>query len=261
MIKEKMNYSGSFYPNDKNELLKYFDFFETNQKKIEINIKPKALIVPHAGYIYSGQTANYVYEYASKFKYKRVVVIGPSHRYYLDGASISDYDKYETPLGDLTISKDLVLNLVDEFSWLNFDDEAHMEHSTEVQMPFIKHYFDCEVVEIVYGKLDYISLSKLITKFLNDEQTLLVISTDLSHFHSQEKANFLDSICIEAINTKDLKRLDRGCEACGIIGVRALIEASIHLNLKIEFIDYSTSFNITKDESSVVGYVSFIIGV
>ena len=260
MLKEKMNFSGAFYPDNEKEILRYFDFFNKTSKKVSTKLKPKAIIVPHAGYIYSGKSANYVYEIVSKYEYKDVVVIGPSHRYYLDGASISKYDLYETPLGELTINKKLVNSLQEEYAWLNFDENAHMEHSTEVQMPFIKKYINTQVIEIVYGKLFHNELSSLIEKLINDE-VLVVISTDLSHFYNLEEANKLDKKCIDGILNKDMKTLNDDCEACGIVGVKALVQASTNLGLEVEFIDYSTSYDATKDKNRVVGYSSFIFGV
>ena len=133
--------SGSFYPDKKEELLKYinqFNSFKTNNETFE-NIK--AIIVPHAGYIYSGFTANLAYKLASKKKIKRVIVIGPSHRVYLKGASVAIYDEYETPLGNLKIDKEFSQKLIDKYDFLDFNVECEFEHSTETQMPFIKHYF------------------------------------------------------------------------------------------------------------------------
>ncbi len=260
MTKNKMNFSGTFYPDEKNELLKYFDYFKKSEEKIELDINPRAIIVPHAGYIYSGSVANIAYNLSKNINSKRIIVIGPSHRYYLDGASVSMFDFYETPLGDLSIDKEFASNLIKKFNWLNFDENAHMEHSTETQMPFIKNYIDKKVLEIVYGKIDFVVLSLLLSELLKDKDNFVVISTDLSHFYTLEEANILDQNCIDAIRKQDINLLDENCEACGIIGVMALINASKKLNYKVEFLDYKTSYDVTKDDKSVVGYSSFILG-
>lgn len=259
-FKNKMNYSGSFYPDNKEELLKYFSFFNDNCVNSENNLFPRAIISPHAGYIYSGVVANSAYKLCAKYNFKRVIVIGPSHRYYLNGASIAFYDSYETPLGDISIDLDYSKKLEKKYEFLCFDENTHMEHSTETQIPFIKNYFDTKVIEIVYGDIDYIDLSVLIKELLKDKENLLVISTDLSHFHTLEEANILDGYCITAIKNKSIKSLDENCEACGIVGVKALIKASKEFSLKTEFLDYKTSYEITKDKSSVVGYCSFLLG-
>ncbi len=98
--------SGSFYPDKKEELLKYINQFNSIKTNINTFENIKAIIVPHAGYIYSGFTANLAYKLASKKKIKRVIVIGPSHRVYLKGASVAIYDEYETPLGNLKMDKE-----------------------------------------------------------------------------------------------------------------------------------------------------------
>ncbi|WP_298753869.1 AmmeMemoRadiSam system protein B [uncultured Arcobacter sp.] len=260
MTKNKMNYSGSFYPDKKDELLKYFEFFNQNQQEINLDIKARAIIVPHAGYIYSGIVANIAYSKIKDLKPKRVIVIGPSHRHYLSGASVSLFDKYETPLGDMNIDKEFGLDLIKKYDCLDFDENAHMEHSTETQMPFIKNYLDTKVLEIVYGKLDYKELSNILLDLFKDEDNFVVISTDLSHFYSLEEANILDQTCIDAIKNKDLIKIDEGCEACGIIGVKALLETSKEFNFEIKFLEYKTSCEMTKDRTSVVGYASFLVG-
>ena len=116
-----------------------------------LHLKPRAVIVPHAGYVYSGFTANIALRLLANSDAKRVVVIGPSHRVYLKGTSISEFDTYHTPLGALYIDQALVADLKERFD-LDFIPEAHHEHSTEVQIPFVKTYTpEVSVVELVYG--------------------------------------------------------------------------------------------------------------
>ena len=253
--------SGSFYPDKKEELLKYinqFNSFKTNNETFE-NIK--AIIVPHAGYIYSGFTANLAYKLASKKKIKRVIVIGPSHRVYLKGASVALYDEYETPLGNLKIDKEFSQNLIDKYDFLDFNVECEFEHSTETQAPFIKHYFEnVQLVEIVYGEINYEDLSKVIDEVLVDSDNFVVISTDLSHFYTFEEAQKLDNICLEAIDKKDLKMFDY-CEACGKEGIKAIIDWAIKNDFDTKVLNYCTSADVTKDKSRVVGYTTALIGI
>ncbi len=253
--------SGSFYPDKKEELLKYinqFNSFKTNNETFE-NIK--AIIVPHAGYIYSGFTANLAYKLASNKKIKRVIVIGPSHRVYLKGASVALYDEYETPLGNLKIDKEFSQNLIDKYDFLDFNVECEFEHSTETQAPFIKHYFEnVQLVEIVYGEINYEDLSKVIDEVLVDSDNFVVISTDLSHFYTFEEAQKLDNICLEAIDKKDLKMFDY-CEACGKEGIKAIIDWAIKNDFDTKVLNYCTSADVTKDKSRVVGYTTALIGI
>ena len=252
--------SGTFYPNECDEIQHYIAHFNEATPKTGLDITPRALIVPHAGYIYSGYTANLAYNASKNSDIKRVIVIGPSHRVYLEGASIALYDAFQTPCKDIAIDLDYSLKLKEQYAFLNFTPQAHSEHSTETQMPFIAHYFqDAKVIEIVYGKLAHEPLSELINTLLKDVQNLVVISTDLSHFHTQEVANAKDKNCIEAINHLDIQSLEQ-CEACGIIGVKAIVQSAKKLGLEPHFLDYRTSFERTKDASRVVGYASFVLG-
>lgn len=256
----KTGFAGSFYPNNKEEILKYIEDFN-KQTTINGTYNTRAIIVPHAGYVYSGLTVNIAYFIAKDKKPKRVIVIGPSHSMYYEGASVALYDEYETPLGNISIDKKYSNDLKDKYDFLDFEDNMHLEHSTETQAPFIKHYFcDSSIVEIVYGKIPYEELSLLVDEVLDDEENLLVISTDLSHFYTQEKANELDNICLNAIAKKDLELFDKGCEACGKIGVKAVIKSAIKKSLDTKVLHYCTSYNKTKDASRVVGYASALIG-
>ena len=117
--------------------------------------------------------------------------------------------------------------------FLHFEEELHFEHSTETQAPFVKNYFDgIKIIEIVYGKLDFNDLSLLLDFLLEDEENFIIISTDLSHFYSQDEAKKLDNICLNAIVEKNLEMFEQGCEACGKIGVKAIIKSAIKKDLK-----------------------------
>lgn len=253
--------SGSFYPDDEKEIKRYIEHFNNSFNVDNIDITPRAIISPHAGYVYSGFTANLAFNLSSKQEFKRVIVIGPSHKVYLEGASIALYDEYETPLGNIKIDKEFSLELKEKYDFLDFDEELHYEHSTETQAPFIKNYFNgLEIVEIVYGKLDFKLLSNLIDELLQDKNNFIVISTDLSHFYTQEEAKKLDNICLNAIANRDLELFDKGCEACGLTGVKAMINSTLKNNLITKVLHYCTSFDRTKDDSRVVGYASVLIG-
>ena len=253
--------AGQFYPADPKEINSMFEHY--NQildkhlsDKTLLDKKPRAIIVPHAGYIYSAFTANIAFRLLENTHAKRIVVIGPSHRVYLKGTSVSDFDEYETPFGMIRIDKNLVLELRDRFG-LDFVPDAHHEHSTEVQMPFVKAYDkEALVVELVYGDENPARLAKVIEYLLNDPQTVVVISTDLSHYYDIEKANKLDNICLNAIENLDIEMLHQGCEACGKIGIEAMLIAAKAKGLKPIMLDYRTSADASKDESQVVGYMS-----
>jgi len=175
---------------------------------------------------------------------------------YLKGTSISDYDQYETPFGALQIDHTLVNELKENFS-LNFIPDAHHEHSTEVQMPFIKSYDpNASVVELVYGDEDPGNIAKIIEYLLQDPSVVVVISTDLSHYYDIDKAKKLDNICLDAVKNLDVGELHQGCEACGKIGVEAMLIVAKKDDLKSILLDYRTSADASGDKSSVVGYMS-----
>lgn len=261
MTKRASAVSGHFYPDTKEGILEYFSRFEKSTLTCKDFKAIRALVVPHAGYIYSGQTAYFAYHEAQKHSYKRAIVIGPSHRVGFEGASISLFDEYETPFGEIGIDLEYANTLKEKFSFLMFHQECHKEHSTETQAPFIKHFLpNSQIIEIVYSQLSPEILNTLVDFVLQDEENLLVISTDLSHFYDLQKANKLDNICIEAIKNQDNTKLYEGCEACGKIGVSALLQVSQKNSLNVEILDYTTSHKHNKNENSVVGYVSAIFG-
>jgi len=253
--------AGQFYPASPNELESMFARFnEMLERSIRepklLNTKTRAVIVPHAGYVYSGFTANVAHRLLGNSGVERVVVIGPSHRVYLNGTSVSEQDLFETPLGDLPIDRALATEIIKRFG-LGFAPEAHREHSTEVQMPFIKKYLPkSRVVEMVYGDEEPKNLASVIEWLLRDEMTGVVISTDLSHYYDINRAKALDAICLDAVSRVDPAALHRGCEACGKIGVEAMLIAAKDLSLEPMILDYRTSADASGDESQVVGYMS-----
>jgi len=261
MHNRKMSVAGTFYPVECEVIKKMIKEFDAKTKKHALSFRPKAIISPHAGYIYSGFTANAAYRLINTHGIKRVVVVGPSHRVYIKGASISYHDKYETPCGDIMIDKHYSKKLAKKYRFLHFEDSLHKEHSTETQMPFVQHYFpEAGVVEIVYGEIESSTIVPMVEEILKEEETFLVISTDLSHFYTQERAKGLDEICLKAVKDLDFEATKEGCEACGLIGVKALLEAAQKNGYKSELIDYRTSADASGDTSRVVGYMSALVG-
>ena len=146
------------------------------------------------------------------------------------------------------------------YDFLSTNEECAFEHSSETQAPFIKYYFpNAKIIEIVYGNQDSNTLSLLLDELIKDENNLLVISTDLSHFHPLQIAKKIDENCISAINEKDLSKLEN-CEACGKTGIKALLESSSKNSLNTKVLDYSTSCDVNNDKTRVVGYLSAIVG-
>ncbi len=259
-----MSVAGSFYPSTKEEIERYINHFNalldqnpTTQKELA-KLKGRAFIVPHAGWIYSGFTANIAYRVLQQSNLKTVAVIGPSHRVGFDGVSVCDKTHYQTPLGELEIDTSLVETIKQEFG-ISTVEQAHHEHSTEVQMPFIKHYLsDVKVIEMVYAYADPHQISPIIDYLLNQSDIAVVISTDLSHYYSLDEAKKLDSICLEAIKGENSAMLHQGCEACGKIGVEAMLDVAKKREWKSILLDYRTSADSSGDNSRVVGYASAV---
>ena len=257
-MKREMSVAGSFYPAQGSEIEKYFHHFtKVYDEHFELpKFKTRAIIVPHAGYIYSGFTANVAYRILAQSEIKNFVVIGPSHKVRFYGATLCDFESYKTPFTELPSSKQLALEIKQKFN-LQCVEEAHSEHSTEVQFPFIKYYIpDANIIEIVYGGINPSEISKIIDFILEKEDTGVIISTDLSHFYTLQTANRLDAICVDAIADLDIQTLHSSCEACGKIGVEAMLLSAKKKGLHVELLDYRTSADTSQDNSSVVGYLS-----
>ncbi|BAF70218.1 AmmeMemoRadiSam system protein B [Nitratiruptor sp. SB155-2] len=260
-MKRMMSVAGAFYPAECGSIESMIAQFNSIlDKAIEdqsyFSLKPRAIISPHAGYVYSGFTANVAHRLLQNTAAKRVVVIGPSHRVYLSGISGSFYDAFETPCGDLLIDTAYLEMLAQKFG-IGFVPEAHQEHSTEVQMPFIHHYLpNTSVIELVYGDVDPRNVAMICEEVLSDPHNVVVISTDLSHYYPLSKAKELDMHCLQGVAELDITELHNGCEACGKIGVEAIILAAKDLGLRPRILDYRTSADASGDTSSVVGYMS-----
>jgi len=253
---------GQFYPQVCAKVQSTIEAFTQSFQKISISkeiqsIVPRAVIVPHAGYIYSGFTANFAYQFLKNTKAKRLIILGPSHHHYFKGISGSYYENYETPCGNLEIDSPYLFALAKKFD-IGFEPKAHQkEHSTEVQMPFIKHYFPkSKIIELIYSDTTAKTLAPLITALLQNKDNVVVISSDLSHFHSLEEAKAFDENCLRAVAKLDLNEISKGCEACGLIGIQAMILAAKQLKLSSKLLDYRTSADTSGDSSSVVGYMS-----
>lgn len=257
-MKRIMSVAGSFYPARAVELERYFEHFnnEYDERFVLPDVKSKVVIVPHAGYVYSGYTANIAYKILQKSGVKKFVIIGPSHKVSFNGISLCTFASYETPFGDLDAEYTLVQKLIDKFSFTCLR-EAHSEHSTEVQFPLLKYYIpDAQIVELVYSHTDAHDISRVIDFVLKQRDCGVIISTDLSHFHDLKDANSIDSICLESIDKLDVDKLHNGCEACGMKGVEAMLLSAKKLSLNSHILDYRTSADASGDKSRVVGYMS-----
>lgn len=254
--------AGMFYPADPQDLTRMvFGFLASNQPDVTIaNEDIKAIIAPHAGYVYSGPIAASVYQYLTKLKgsISNVVLIGPSHRVPLIGLATSSAHYFSTPLGNIEINRTITDEL-NQFAYVSELDQAHsMEHSLEVHLPFLQLTLeDFQLIPIVAGEASADQVSQLINVALNHKNTLLVISSDLSHYHDYQKAQKLDHDTCDAIESLSFQKLDSQ-HACGYIPVRGLLQYAKEHGLTAKTVDCRNSGDTAGPRNEVVGYGSYV---
>ncbi len=227
------------------------------------------LIAPHAGYIYSGKTAAYAYNLLKDKKYKTVIIISPSHAEYFPGISIYDGDAYETPLGIVEIDQEMTDKIVENSKTIFRGIEGHRrEHALEVQIPFLQSVLnEFKIVPIVMGDQSKMFVDELAEKLSKvvDNKTLVVASSDMSHFYSSEEADRLDSIVEKRISEFEYDKLlqdleNHKCEACGGGPIAAMMKTAHLKNVNKSFVLHrSDSGDITGDKNEVVGYLSAVV--
>ena len=263
--------SGSFYSSDKNELYTQVKtLLEDAKAHTKENVN--AIIVPHAGYVYSAKTAAVSYKTLHK-KYKNIFIIGSSHHVNINGASIYNLGNYKTPLGEVKVNQEIVSDIMKNTKLFSYNENAHnKEHTLEVQLPFLQAIYgdDLNIVPIIVSTSDINTIqeiSKSLAPYFNDDN-LFVISTDLSHFPSYEDAKFADNKTLDSIATNNTQKfIDRLIEneslglynlqtsACGWASVLTLMYLTENKNYKYEVLDYKNSADTEfGDKNRVVGY-------
>lgn len=222
--------------------------------------RPKVLIVPHAGYLYSGQTAAAAYRclVPRGVRIERVVVLGPAHRVYLEGMAVPSVDAFATPLGAVPLDRPSIEQITD-MAGVRVSDEAHRaEHSLEVQLPFLQtvlgHF---SLVPVVVGNCDPEPVAAVLDALWGGAETLIVVSTDLSHFLGYEEACATDSLTCDRLLARDSALT--GEEACGARALNGLMRSRHCRELAIEMLDLRNSGDTAGDRSRVVGYGAFIL--
>jgi AmmeMemoRadiSam system protein B len=222
------------------------------------NFTPRAVIVPHAGFLYSGFTANFTYRLLQEKSAdkKRLIVIAKSEKARFEGISGSFYKKYKTPCGKLKIDIEY-LDMLRTSCGVGFVEDAHKESATEVQMPFIKHYLsDLKVVELLYDVVEEDSLENLLELCLADEENVVIVCTDLGDLQEQKELGIIDATYLNAISMLESDRLHEGCNASGLVVLKALIESAKKIALKPQILNYQTSSINTGERVSIEGHLS-----
>lgn len=230
----------------------------------------RALISPHAGYMYSGLTAAHAYKLLQGQRFDTVIIVSPSHREYFDGISIYGGSAYRLPSGDVPIDAELRELLLANENIITLSDVGHrQEHAIEVQVPFLqKALKGCKIVPIVMGdqRREYcFHLGKKLAHVAEDRNILLIASTDLSHYYPYETAQMLDKIIIDEVAQLDYEQLmsdleTERAEACGGGPTVAVMLAACELGANKAFILHAcNSGDVTGNRSGVVGYLSAAI--
>jgi AmmeMemoRadiSam system protein B len=261
--------AGYFYPAEKEKLQKDISLMLQITKSEKSFNKIFGIVSPHAGYIYSGKTAAYAYNLIKDKPYKTVIIISPSHAEYFPGISIYDGDAYQTPLGFVEIDQEMTDKLIENAKTIFRGIQGHRkEHALEVQIPFLQSVLrDFKIVPIVMGEQSKMFVDELAEKISEvvDDETLVVASSDMSHFYSSEEADELDSVVERRINDFDFEQLlndldDHECEACGGGPIAAMMKAASIKSIHKSFVlNRSDSGDVTGDKSEVVGYLSAVV--
>jgi AmmeMemoRadiSam system protein B len=259
--------AGMFYERSPVALRKNIDEMLNRVQLPKVKGTVRAVVSPHAGYVYSGFTAAHAFKLLEGKKYDCVIAVGPSHREYFDGISIYPGDAYETPLGKVPINHEVRSELLQGEKNIVASVAGHRtEHSLEVQLPFLQRVLEeFSIVPIVMGdqrRQLCEQLSVALARVMANKNVLLVASSDLSHFHAYDEAVLLDKRVIQAVERFDsdvfIDELEKkSFEACGggPIAVAMKTAQLVGAN-RAEVLHYCNSGDVTGDKSGVVGYLA-----
>ena len=270
---------GGFYPADKEVLKETIKAFLENVDKIDRKEDILAIVVPHAGYVYSGKVAAYGFKQLEGRDIDTVVIICNSHRNAFTGIAVDESSEWQTPLGLVEVDKDLAGKIVKESNIIQYNSDVHKkDHTIEVELPFLQVVLkkDFKIVPILFGNVGregYKRLANILYKNLG-KNDVLIISTDLSHYPSYKDANKIDKKTLELIKESSISALEvyikevksqnvlgEDTLSCGIDGIKTAMELyNIYGGKKIEILKYANSGDIDiGDKSRVVGYGSMIM--
>jgi AmmeMemoRadiSam system protein B len=252
--------AGLFYPDDERELRAAVSAYLAQQDVGTAAVPPKALIVPHAGYIYSGRIAAAAYATVARLRHaiRRIVLIGPSHRVYLRGMAVPAASSFATPLGKVEIDRALKSVLLQRSDVVEADAAHAQEHSLEVQLPFLQMLFEeFTLLPLVLGSIAPEHVAAALADVWGDAATLVLASSDLSHYHTYEQARLIDAVTSAAILRRQATLV--GEQACGSVGINGLLHLAGQRGLAVSEIARCNSGDTAGDRSRVVGYGAFAI--
>jgi AmmeMemoRadiSam system protein B len=253
--------AGLFYPEDADALRSLIEKLRGDSLvEAELPAPPKALIVPHAGYPYSGPVAAAAYSLIEPLRevIRRVVLIGPSHRVYLHGVALPQAQSFATPLGDIPIDEDGRNLLLQRGDVLASDAPHEMEHCLEVQLPFLQtvlHEFT--LLPLVIGSARTPQVAALLEDVWGGAETLVLASSDLSHYLPYDSARQFDAVTATAIVNRHTDLTHE--QACGAAAINGLLAVARKLGLDVTEIVRLNSGDTAGDVRRVVGYGAFAI--
>ena len=251
--------AGHFYPDHPGELSETVQGM-LREGQARPGPAPKALIVPHAGYIYSGPVAATAYARLQPYRdlYDRVVLLGPCHRLATKGLAASTADAFRTPLGDVPLDREAIKQLGQ--CGVMLSDASHsLEHSLEVQLPFLQSVLDIFLlVPLAVGDTEPEAVAEVIDLLWDGPETLVVVSSDLSHYLSYDDAQRRDAATCRAIEGMDAHSINSG-DACGSTAVGGLLIAAKRRGMQIATLDLRNSGDTAGGKDQVVGYGSWIL--
>ena len=255
--------AGMFYPRDANELASMLtDMLQTAASQLtDPTPAPKAIIVPHAGYVYSGPVAASAYAriVPRSQQVRRVILLGPSHRVPLIGLAASSASHFATPLGQVELDRDAIEQAL-ALPQVKLLDQAHsMEHSLEVHLPFLQTVLsDFTLVPLVVGEASAQEVAEVLELLWGGDETLIVISSDLSHYLPSAIARQQDAATTRAIESLQFEQLEYE-DACGRNPIRGLLYYARQHGRTVTTIDLRNSGDTAGPEDHVVGYGAYVM--
>lgn len=250
--------AGMFYPADPTELGQ--DIQALLAQSGRTRTLPKALIAPHAGYVYSGPVAAKAYAHLRPLadRVRRVLVLAPAHRLPFRGLAVSGAARFRTPLGDVPVDRAAVAQALRFPQVRELDAAFQGEHALEVQLPFLQQTLgEFSLVPFVVGDADGAEVAEVIEALWGGDETLIVVSSDLSHYLDYATAKTRDQATTQAIEALDPSRIGYH-DACGRTPVQGLLLAARHHGLQAETVDLRNSGDTAGSKDRVVGYGAYL---
>ena len=252
--------AGTFYPAEPRRLEAMVREFLSDASVPALSAV-RAVIAPHAGYVYSGPTAGYAFKVWENLPPRpyTIYLLGPAHYVYVDGVAVGRFQAFATPLGQVPVAEEMVEALLSRGAPFVEANHAHLpEQCLEVELPFLQVGFGnhVRIVPMLFGNVSPAEVASVLVEVMQaDPNALVVVSSDLSHYHDYWTARQLDQTLLEAIVQGDLSRAQKG-EACGLLPILTLMSVALRLGWRPHLLDYRNSGDTAGDKARVVGYAA-----